>query len=268
MAQKSSGSVTDTVVKVMLVFFISILSFSVGVFTGKQVSDSDYRKMALDGEYQKSARDVASTANTEKADDGKKADAQAGISDKEVESLTQEFVAKEKADADTAAMTADSTAAPAADAAKTVAQTDDAKADGYKDFSHTKTAEADKKVAPKTADAMDKVSEKVAKGEPATDGKMKKRAPSSVLPSVASSAVGKYTVQVASFATEKDARTHAAHLKAKGWNAFYIPATIKGKTWYRVSVGLFTTSKSAMHFRAQLLKESHLKAAIIQKIVE
>lgn len=267
MAQKSSGSVTDTVVKVMLVFFISILSFSVGVFTGKQVSDSDYRKMALDGEYQKAARNVASTADADKADDGKKADAQAGISDKEVESLTQEFVANAKDNAGTATADADSAAAPAADAAKTVAQ-NDAKADGYKDFSHAKTVEADKKVAPKTADAMDKVSEKVAKGEPATDGKMKKREPSSVLPSVASSAVGKYTVQVASFATEKDARTNAARLKAKGWNAFYIPATIKGKTWYRVSVGLFTTSKSAMHFRAQLLKESHLKAAIIQKIVE
>lgn len=34
----------DTLVKVVLVFFLSLLSFSVGTFIGKQVSDADHQK--------------------------------------------------------------------------------------------------------------------------------------------------------------------------------------------------------------------------------
>src|ERR1700744_2104029 len=92
MAKETGSSRTDTIVKVMLVFFISLLSFSVGTFVGKQVSDSDHRRMALESEFQ--GRDVASSegekaAATEEANNGK-------ITDKEVENLTEEFVNKEK----------------------------------------------------------------------------------------------------------------------------------------------------------------------------
>src|SRR5438552_870146 len=90
MTAEKGGSKADTLVKVVLVFFISLLSFSVGTFVGKQVSDSDHRRMALEGEF-KADRSVAS-AETK---DGVEPNSEK-ISEKEVESLTEEFVNKEK----------------------------------------------------------------------------------------------------------------------------------------------------------------------------
>ncbi|NJL25899.1 MAG: hypothetical protein HC902_12520 [Calothrix sp. SM1_5_4] len=89
MSAEKSGSKADTLVKVVLVFFISLLSFSVGTFVGKQVSDSDHRKMALEGEY-KAERGVASVDTHEGGDSADK------VTEKEVESLTEEFVNREK----------------------------------------------------------------------------------------------------------------------------------------------------------------------------
>lgn len=43
---KSSG--TDTVVKVVLIFFISLLSFSIGTFVGKKFSDNQHKMAALE----------------------------------------------------------------------------------------------------------------------------------------------------------------------------------------------------------------------------
>src|SRR5262245_11147935 len=91
MSGEKGASKADTLVKVVLVFFISLLSFSVGTFVGKQVSDSDHRRMALEGEY-KADRNVASAGG-----EGHEAEASGKISEKEVESLTEEFVNKEKA---------------------------------------------------------------------------------------------------------------------------------------------------------------------------
>ena len=295
MSSQKGSSKADTLVKVVLVFFISLLSFSVGTFVGKQVSDSDHRRMALEGEY-KAERGVAS-ADEHGAADGDK------ISEKEVESLTEEFVNKEKA----AATVAD---AEESEAARGVAEKSGeataASEGGYKSYSRgaakpeamaahkaeaaaeahapRKPAAASDKAAQAApapaaaaakaeqhamkADAINQAAEKVAHDVAPTDGmKEEKKAPPQ-LPSVASSAVGKYTVQVASYADEKEAKEHAAGLKGKGWNAFYLPATVSGKTWFRVLVGLFNNDKSAKEFRAQFMKESNTKSAIVQKIVQ
>ena len=42
----------DTFIKLILIFFISFLSFSVGTFVGKQISDNEYREVALKKKYQ------------------------------------------------------------------------------------------------------------------------------------------------------------------------------------------------------------------------
>jgi septal ring-binding cell division protein DamX len=280
MSAEKGSSKADTLVKVVLVFFISLLSFSVGTFVGKQVSDSDHRRIALEGEY-KASRDVAST---DTKGDG---DASEKISEKEVESLTEEFVNKEKAaGGEVAAETSE----------KTPAKMEKEEPTGYKSYARggAKVAEGKGEPAPKSepgapekkakkgdkkpatgkdagghmADATHAVAEKVANGEAPSDGAKEMRKPASALPSVASSAVGKYTVQVASYADEKEAKTHAADLKGKGWNAFYFQAAVQGHTWYRVSVGLFNNFKSATDFRAQFMKEANTKAAIVQKIVQ
>lgn len=271
MSQDKGSSKTDTLVKVVLVFFISLLSFSVGTFVGKQVSDADHRRISLEKEY-KSEREIASTDEKAEvaADETPKGEKSDKISDKEVESLTEEFVNKEKsrepADATTAGESHEA-------AKETTEHTPEATAphegehgaSGYKTYKHEKVAASTHTAS---TDAPHKVAEKVAQGEAPSDGKHEERKPQSVLPSVASSAVGKYAVQVASYAEEKEAKNHAADLKAKGLTAFYLPATVNGHTWYRVLVGLFSNMKSADEFRAQLLKDTNTKSAIIQKIVQ
>jgi len=284
MSSERGGSKADTLVKVVLVFFISLLSFSVGTFVGKQVSDSDHRRMALEGEY-KADRSVASTdAHDGAAVEGEHSDK---ISEKEVESLTEEFVNKEKAAQDTA--TADAHSAEAAveksssveaDTYKTYARGTDKAESAPETDAHSDTVKGKAPPAEKAEDAhahapaksqaaaVEKVAEKVANNQAPTDGMAEPRNPASTLPSVASSAVGKFTVQVASYADENEAKNHAAGLKGKGWNAFYLPANVSGKTWYRVLVGLFNNDKSAKEFRAQFMKETSSKSAIVQKIVQ
>jgi cell division protein FtsN len=289
MSGEKGGSKADTLVKVVLFFFISLLSFSVGTFVGKQVSDSDHRRMALEGEYN-GGRNVASAEHGEAAAH----DTNGKITEKEVDALTEEFVNREK------------TREPASHEGKEHAEESahgggdhkadpkakaDVKADGYKAYPRGKdkaeaapkaAAKAEKAVkhetkvaatdahaaAAKVTDETAKTADKVAEGHAPTDGAAEEKAAPPTLPSVASSAVGKYTVQVGSYLDEKEAKTRSAELKGKGWNAFYLPATVKGKTWYRVLVGLFNNQESAKQFRAQFMKEANTQAAIVQKIVQ
>ena len=48
MLNQNGGSRTDTLIKLVLVFFLSLLSFSVGTFVGKQFSDSQHKIAALE----------------------------------------------------------------------------------------------------------------------------------------------------------------------------------------------------------------------------
>lgn len=270
MSAEKGSSKADTLVKVALVFFISLLSFSVGTFVGKQVSDSDHRRMALEGEY-KADRGVASV----------EAEGSDKISEKEVENLTEEFVNKEKvAGGEEKAEEAHGEKAEKAGpdgykAFKRGAKSAEHKAEpaGEKEEAAApaeKAAEHKAPVKSKTAamDGTHKAAEKVAHDEAPSDGAKEERKPASTLPSVASSAVGKYTVQVDSYADETEAKARAADLKGKGWNAFYLTADVKGHTWYRVSVGLFSNAKSASEFRSQFMKEANNKSAIVQKVVQ
>jgi septal ring-binding cell division protein DamX len=249
------GSKMDALVKVVLVFFISLLSFSVGTFVGKQVSDSDHRRASLEG-GENASTEVAAATPEEKTE----AASEEEVSNKEVEDLASEFVQD--------------------DNTRTVAS--EKETDGYSDYHGKKEPVAAaapaatppavipaQKNAPAKPAVME-AAEKVSKGEAPTSGKMlpPPRKPSSTLPAVASSTVGKYTVQVASFATENDAKQRASALKAKGWNAFYVPAEIKGKTWYRVSIGMFEESQNAQAFMQKYLKESGSKDALVTKIVQ
>ncbi len=271
MGSKSGNSKTDTVVKLVLIFFISLLSFSVGTFVGKQVSDSDHRRAALEDDYGP-MRGVASTDKAEKDS--------ARLSEDDIASLAEEFINSEKAET-----------APPPQEAKTAAKNskEPAELQGYRNLAEAKPTGQYKKEMEtqdrKVAAYKEKIKEKVetpkptpttpstaatrvAAGKAPTPDPKSERKPDSVLPSVASSAIGKFTVQVASFADETEAKTHASKLKEQGWNSFYIPATVAGKTWYRVSVGLFTTSQSANEFRAELMRDAKLTTAIVQKIVQ
>lgn len=267
--KKTGGSKMETFLKLTLVFFISLLSFSVGTFVGKQVSDSDYRRASLEGELN-IHRGTASEGGTEEASNGN------ALSEEEIASLTEEFIESEK-------NKMENEEAPATETASNDEGSDNKAHDGYTKYGETAKAKPSENVKQKVAERKAEVNEyknkiaantknnaadKVANNAAASSGTVEKRNPSSVLPSVASSAIGKYTVQVASYATEDEAKSHASKLKDKGWNAFYIPAEVSGRTWFRVSVGLFNSVNSAKTFQDELSKEASISSSIIQKIVQ
>ncbi|WP_413288941.1 SPOR domain-containing protein [Bdellovibrio sp. HCB337] len=263
------GAKTDVVVKLVLVFFISLLSFSIGTFVGKKYSDNQHKLSALEpGQDGHGSREVASAhgdshgnthgeaANTHGG--GKTGDS---MSDEEIAKLAEEFVAD-----DTTAVGAHGT-----------------NSHGEAPAAHGKETEHKEEVvvtAPKTR-TLDKAeplaaAKNIAHGKAPTapvvaeEKKAEKdtRIPSSIPKDVGQYSAGKFTVQVGSYAKEDEAQKIAGDLKAKGFSAFYIPATVKGQTWYRVSVGLFATPKEAQDYRTELMSKAKLSSALVQKIVQ
>ena len=80
--------------------------------------------------------------------------------------------------------------------------------------------------------------------------------------------IGKYTVQIASYTNETEATEHASTLKKKGFSAFYLPANVNGKDWFRVSIGVFTSTQQAVIYRKKYVTETKNSTAIIQKIAK
>ncbi|WP_413585354.1 SPOR domain-containing protein [Bdellovibrio sp. HCB274] len=260
---------SDTVVKLVIVLFISLLSFSVGLFAGKNFSDNQHTISQLEPQKAGATREVASehgaTATETKS---------GAMTDEEIAKLAEEFVADEAPAATTAAhgeghgeVAAHSTA-PAAHGtapAATTATGHETKADAHGAPAKTATKEEPSNVAKELA--AGKAPQTRTAPAPAAK-KEESRIPSSLPKDVAQYTVGKFTVQVAAYADEAEAQKFASDLKTKGYSAFYVPANIKGKTWYRVSVGQFATSKEAASYRSELLTKAKVSSAIVQKITE
>lgn len=264
---KISGSTTgstktDTLVKLVLIFFISLLSFSVGTFVGKQFSDSQYKMAQLEGN-ESEERDPASIDPS--ALEATPPDA---LTEDDIASLEEEFskgktVDTEKSESKTTAedTTAHETANKVGHMVAKVAETAGHINKDAKEAKAVPAKKSDEKIA--------EIADKVLKGQdPTAHSKDEARAPSSTLPkTVANDVVGKFTVQVSAYSNEPDAVEHTKALKEKGFAAFYIPATIKGKTWFRVSIGLYGNSKEADDYRKKIIGQE-IKSAIVQKIVQ
>ncbi|MGH7927456.1 MAG: SPOR domain-containing protein [Candidatus Binatia bacterium] len=75
-----------------------------------------------------------------------------------------------------------------------------------------------------------------------------------------------WSVQVNSFPDAKSANELIDRLKNKGYNAFVVEANIKGKLWYRVRVGRFTSREEAEKTEAALKNnENYPKAFATRK---
>lgn len=272
MANKN-GSKADTVVKLVLVFFIALLSFSIGTFVGKKFSDNQHKLAQLEptvpehtsGSADREIASISPDAHAVKPNDA--------LSDDEIAKLAEEFVADEEMSEgvlhDKAVDT--HTVSKALEAEKGEY---DESADHEEKGTHTEPVKAVAKKEPvdvkKEIAAVSKVAERLAQGKPAVTAKETKaptnRIPAALPNELATSALGKYTVQIASYASEKEAQTRTADLKTQGFNSFYITATVKGKTWYRVGIGLFSTEKEAKAYKNDLLSRTKVTSAIVQKI--
>ncbi len=247
---------SDVFVKMGLVFFIALLSFSIGTFVGKKYSDNQHKLASLEPSRHSAQREVASENHH-----GEATKTENGMTDDEIAKLAEEF--------------AEDTELTESKAPTPHAETHATEHAAAQPSSHAKVeTTAAVKTAPAHKEAQS-VAQNLASGKAATNEnakaaghKLENRLPSSLPKDVAQYSVGKFTVQVASFATENEAKSRAENLKAMGFSSFYLPAEVKGKTWYRVSVGLFATEKEAKEFRVEFMEKSKSDTAIIQKIVQ
>lgn len=287
MLNEQGRSRMDTVIKLALVFIISLLSFSIGTFVGKQFSDQQHKTAMIEGDGGQ-ARSTASIPT-----DSLEVAPEEALTDADIASITEEFANAEKEDIDellaevkTESKKADTKEAANPKKEETAKVTTEDSIDAMmaevvaeespkKEMAKTEdtTAMAPKEMPKTLPEKEDKVSE-VAKNitdnvKPVVmDKPQKSRIPTSLPAKVAASTVGKFTVQVAAYQSEKEAKEHRDTLTNQGYSAFYLKANVKGNTWYRVNVGLFANKEKAGVYRKQLMKEASLKSALVKKIVQ
>lgn len=226
---------SDVVVKLILVFFISLLSFSIGTFVGKKYSDNQHRLARLEPGSQ-TQRQVASTNDSGRGSGP-------AVSDEEIAKLAEEFAMEEESLKEETLPSVPTSETPIATIEKKLEPLDQAKS-----LAETKAPTESKPVAPPAQDKDTRI-------------------PSSLPPDVAQYSVGKFTVQIASYKSEEEAKKRADDMKLRGYGAFHFPAQVRGETWYRVGVGLFPTEEDAKNYRKEFSEKSKLPDTVIQKIV-
>lgn len=284
---EQSSSRMDTVLKMLLIAFVSLLAFSSGVYFGKQMSDSDHQLKALESDFN-------TQSYTAENAEGKAAPGDEAMGEQEVASLSDKYVNAEKETGERTVASTDTHVAaeshtPAKVEEHAVAAHETAKPASHAAAAHEEAAEepaeheheaakpaahASSAAAPAKPDlsAAHKAAERVANNASPVAPKSETKAPpvsripTSLPKVVGGKSVVEFTVQVASYPTAAAAKEHANELVKKGFPAFPVEATISGRTWYRVSVGSFKTLKDATTYRAQLLKQADLQNAIVTKI--
>lgn len=267
---------SDVVVKLALVFFISLLSFSIGTFVGKKYSDNQHKLATLEpGENAHTNRDVASIV-----DENGKPEAGA-MKDDDIAKIASEFADDEnqKTEPETAANKEEKLASPEKVAAgeKTEKTETGEKVEKAEKTAPEHVAEKAAAVPAKKAVATEEPSgpaKSIVAHKPPTEEKAvvaakenkEDRTPSSLPKDVANYAVGKFTVQIASYLTETEAHDRAEGLKKQGYSAFYVPASVKGTIRYRVNVGLFASESEAKTYRTEFMTKAKVDSALVQKV--
>jgi cell division protein FtsN len=275
------GSKTDVVVKLVLVFFIALLSFSVGTFVGKKFSDNQHKMAQLEPD-QKSSGEAHGTEGGEESRGIASVPPEAGamkpekaLTDDEIAKLAEEFVTDDAKPTEPGKMNDkhmdDHTQAKTehGETATAPASAGHAPASNMEAAPHQPAPAAHGAAAGEAAHEVLKPAARMAEGRSAVvenPAAAPSRIPAALPKEIASSAIGKFTVQVGSFKTEKEAQTVSADLKGKGFSSFYVSAKVKGETRYRVSVGLFTTAAEADKYKKDLLARAKISDALVTKI--
>lgn len=252
---------TNSMIKLALVFFICLLSFSIGTYVGKKYSDNQH-KLALLEPQKKGAHDTGGTefaANSDSADHGdshaatnahgekQEGDSQK-LTDSEVAKIAEEFAT-------------DSTSSEAHDG-KPI-QTAEIEEKPIKTIVTEKSAHT----TAGTAAPVKPMPAKTVATTTTQAATTHDREPSSIPPTKEGSSVGShYTVQIGSFQTEGDAQKLTKEMLTKGIKTSYVTAQVKGQTYFRVNVGLFGTAKEADEYKKDFLEKTKLTSAFVQKV--
>lgn len=70
---------------------------------------------------------------------------------------------------------------------------------------------------------------------------------------------GSWILQASSYPREQDAQTLGKQLRSKGYKTDVKPVVIKGKTWFRVYVGPYTTAAAAKEAATKLSRQERLR---------
>lgn len=242
-ASKKDGRL-EKVVVFLLVVLISLLSFSVGVISGKGLSDKEYALKAID---QKNSHALNEESDEIPAD--------ADLSEEEIQQLASAAIqaAEKNGDMkkDDGANEEDTEAAEIAALEKKA----HGKAGTHAPASVASASAGEHGAGPAAAHAS----------APVAAPKADERFPTSVKKGAAEA---EYTVQVAAYPNPKDAEAMSATLIKKGLPAFPVKVMLNGAEWYKVSVGSFKNRKEAMDYQAELKKQGVVKDAFVQKIVK
>ena len=234
---------TDKMLKLALVFFISLLSFSIGTFVGKKYSDNQHKLAQL--EPQK--KEVATHDFAANSADGKALVPKDGsdplLTDNEVAKIAEEFATDSETEVESKME-------------KTVGTVESNERDIKEIAGGTKsvTASPSKAVAASQAKQIQNAIEKIKTMDAARDV-------ASIPP-----AVSQYTVQVGSFSTQAEAQKLSQDLVNKGFKSSSVAAQVNGQTWHRVHVGLFGSVKEAQDYKKDFLDKTKLTAAIVQRV--
>lgn len=299
------GAKSDVAVKLVLVFFISLLSFSIGTYIGKKYSDNQHKLAQL--EPAAASHDEKRSVASEHGDHHSAPSKEQMISDDEIKNLADEKLKKDEFVADdketdghgdkhedkhadknehhaAAPKAAEGHGAPAKEEKR-----EPAKAAAKKDHDAHGDHEADKPADKHEAKKEEKTSAHKPVGkhegkhedapleaakafldgkvpETKAPAKVENRLPSSLPKDISQYALGKFTVQVASYATKEEAEKRATKLKEQGYQTNVIPAKVNDKQWYRVSFGLYGTQEEANTERSKYLEKYKTESALVQKI--
>lgn len=234
MKKKAKDSKLNVLLTALLVVFVCLLSFSIGVISGKGWSDRDYKVKHI----QQDSHVKMAMEDTEPLGDE--------MTKKEVELLTKKALEQAQAEAPAAEEEPQRQVAEAKPEEKpTMEEKPQAEMPEEKpmkeEISSAKMAKAEKKVERKVSSLMPK-------------------------PTVPKPAAVEYTVQVAAYKSMQEAEDHSQRLIDKGFPAFPVKTMIKGQSWYRVSIGSFKTKKQAAKYHKALKKHSFVKNSFVQKI--
>ncbi len=227
---------TSRVIELALVFFVTLLSFSIGTYVGKKYSDNQHKLAQLEPKNKHDADQghvidsgeghdkTAAAANTHDAKDG-------NMSDADVAKIAEEFAQDEET----------------SDQVKNLPEVEDKTMKGT-------TTQA----------ALQKIKTSTAKEEPAN----LPREVASISEKAKTIGSHQFTVQVGAYTSTTDAEKMTDTLKARGYQAGYVSAEVNGRTYYRVQVGLFDNFQQAQDFKKELMEKNQLTSALIQKVTK
>ena len=270
---------TNSIIKLALVFFISMLSFAIGTYVGKKYSDNQHKLATLEPqkesqenhseqaasakESENAERSVASThegTNHEGSNHGEPSANEnshqgKALTDAEVAKIAEEFANdnKENKHEDGESKPIKTATEHEEKEIKSISGKPNPSKAHMAETTHSEPATAKSLTRPAAEQIKKMDTEKV------------ERDTASLHPRQNVAPI-QFTVQVGSFPTAAEASKLTQDLKGKGYKTSYTPAQVNGQTWYRVNVGLFDTVKEAQDYKKDFLEKTNMSSAIVQKI--